>query len=633
MRKIEKAFLIIVILLLAIGVVVNVFWIDIKNLVYKGKKQFVPVEKIQTGSVKVHTSKPIFHTGEWIEVAVSVKDFEGKPMEKCKVKVKVKYTGKKNVKIVGHKDEAELVFVKSDKTWQGRLALPLNAPYGKYVVKAKVFPESPAPVLEGQGFFYYEPRTAKKFKKAMNIVVWNTKDVFGDRTFVTPEGKSSGINAVVKWSQFLKANAVFINSAITRTFEKGVSKENPFFRVRTAEANAIAEKLKAKGKKVGFVIDAFHIEGSPEKLGYKMVNDSWISLGDKNRIKDVLRKVSEWNDDWKVDYIGITGIGIPKNGGFELADEFVSETATKVPSNWDSMPLKDKENWLKNTISEDKFTAELWKWWKHQKVAEIVRFIKEKTSKPVFVLIDENFEKLSINPDAVIGAGADGIILVMNGSKKDIKSKVKKWRDNKTFEWCAENLFVGYEMNYSFLEDKKYPALKDFESFNKTILNLITSRVPVRGIAVEGSKLLLGKKGVYVPLEWFISYRNLIDIINDFYGNEELKVNIVPQVEQVQSGVAFETRVIVNNKSSKKLKNITINFLKTPAFRLIQTGGRVKNIDSLDPHKTESRSFVVRIDDVGLSRKFYTIACKVVWTTSSGKKNSIVEYITLPRAE
>jgi len=317
--------------------------------------------------------------------------------------------------------------------------------------------------------FTLKRRVPPKITEAISVIDLEMNKSLKNKTLLTPSYNYSDYTAIFDWAKFMNADALWILSGETTTFNRSGGKIGPWDSGPLENLYLLKEKAKENGIKIGAYIMTFYVPGTngttkryESGIGYDSKNDllystKHISLKCERRIVDIIDLTKEFQNDPEIHYIGFDFIRTGRVDGYELAEDVIRDTNIKTPDNWKYLGKEEKVKWFakKIEVEKDQIIIEKWRWWRAHKVSLIVKRIIEEAeiTKPVWVytLGWNHGKEHGQDPVMFFDAGVDiDAVMLYEANELQFEKLLTQW--NRYIEQGEGNIFVGNCVDYRLLD-------------------------------------------------------------------------------------------------------------------------------------------------------------------------------------
>ncbi len=641
MKKFEFIGLSLAIVLVLVTYSFNYFYKDIKTAIEPkivtakdySINDTVSSNKSVFKPLRIFTSKKQYLRYELVKIYVEYRDLNHEPISIGDLTASV-YKNNKLIYTVGHTKEIILKYNRKLKLWVGKWAIPWNPVLGDYNVLVKAMPNFPGPILTDAVSFEISGRVPVKNKKSFCAMLLEYGGNIRRKKIIGPDGKRGSWKNIIKWCDYVNADALLMLGAETETYNSRVNAKTPFDPMKLKDVEALGKAARKNNLIFGAWVMSFGIQGQKYwKVGYKpslaynkttgKLYPSYmhISMGDEKRFNDILNVVKRFDKDPNVDMIGIDYIRTGHLDGYELADEVVRDMNIGVPDNWEKLSSGDKAKWFayQLRIKKDENILEKWQWWRAHKSATIVNKLitLSGTKKPVwvFTLGWHHGKEHGQDPFMFTDAGvAYDFVMLYEANQQQFRQVLVDWKGYISAQQA--NIVVGQTTDVKLL-DSFY--LNPIEEFLRRIT--LGSKKIVFGGTADGvfwhdfSRALWGRKENYSTKEWIMTAAKSFSDFRNEKGEIEVETHI-SDIKKIGYN-AFVVSVTVENQTIKRLYDIQTSLI---SFKNVVVSTPTQRIAKLEPG--ESRSYNFKVGVKGNSRNRYMIAASSRW----GVKNKSFDF-------
>jgi len=334
--------------------------------------------------------------------------------------------------------------------------------------------------------FKIKRRVPPKIDDLISVVDLELNSSLKNKSLITPSSSYSDYLAVLDWTKFMNADALWILSGETTSFRESKEKIGPWDKGPLENLHLLKEHAPESGIKIGAYIMAFYVPGDngvtnryKAGIGYDSKKDllyfsKHISLKSENRIEDIIELARSFQDDPKINFIGFDFIRTGRADGYELAEEVIKETNIKTPGYWNHLSREEKIKWFakKIEVENDQIIIEKWRWLRAHKVAIITKRIIEesKITKPVWVytLGWDHGREHGQDPIMFFDAGVDiDAVMLYEANEAQFESLIIQW--NNYIKKGQGNIFIGNCVDYKLLDSKTLSPPGELYSVNRQV--------------------------------------------------------------------------------------------------------------------------------------------------------------------
>jgi hypothetical protein len=523
---------------------------------------------------------------------------------------------------------------REDGVFVARWPIPWNPPLGKY--RAEVVADTASGPVEAAADFAVAGRKPKRPAKPLCVVTLES-DGKWERLRVASPGENRDWKALADWAEFMGADAFFSLVGITKAMY-APTMEEPWYRYNLEFGPKLADECHDRGLKFGAWLGSFLPYGKtqvplPYKFSRNLVEGQFfytlhISLNDEKRFQQVIELARKLQNDPHYDYVGLdyirTGFG-----GYELADEFVTDLALDVPDDWDARSLEGKMWWLVTKLrSRDERMIELWQWWRARKVALTVKRIKEEAGikKPLFAFTlgwemghQHGQDILMLND-----AGVDCcMVMLYEATKDEFDYLIKRWPEY--LNQGQVNALPGISVDRYLLQNKWNPNVNQpYEMYDRyaAAVNGFYGRGNLEGLFWHDfERGLYSRRGEeFTCMDYAVAGAAAFTRLRERHGTMPLKVRI----DRVFGGP--RVNVSLENVGEKTLRDVEVSLAATGG---IKTGRASREtVASLAPG--EKRNLTLAAGSWDVERR-HIIAAYAVWGKEADERAFDVAVATLYR--
>lgn len=443
------------------------------------------------------------------------------------------------------------------------------------------------------------------------------------------DGKMTTYDGIYDWVRYMKCDMFWILAGQTTGWDNTVNKTNPWMSGPKKNLELMAKSKSKKDVKLGAYIMSYYTPGNGNiKADYEVAvgynketktlgSSRHISLASEKRLNDIIGLLKTYDADENVSYLGLDFIRTGELDGYELVDDMVEMTGVYTPQGWSKMSKNDRMLWL----ARNRFTLReinmKWRWYRAQKVANIVKSIKESgIKKPlwVFTLGWDHGQEHGQDPYMFFDAGADfDAIMIYEANRPQHVSMLLQWPKYLAGDY---NVLVGNMIDVRLQDGSVRPEIeyirRIYESearFNRT------SRI--RGVFFHDiSRMFWSRnrgKGIH---EWTQINASIVSRVEEKYGENPLNVSMELN-EKNRTGV-----LTIKNVTSSDLNNISITAIAGSGLASLTVDEKTVSI----PVKGKvSIPFKYSYPSSGASSSLITFRVK----TSNGAENVVIAYTLL----
>lgn len=443
------------------------------------------------------------------------------------------------------------------------------------------------------------------------------------------DGRMTTYDGIYDWVRYMKCDMFWILAGQTTGWDNTVNKANPWMSGPKKNLELLGKSKSKKDVKLGAYIMSYYTPGNGNiKADYEIAvgynketktlgSSRHISLASEKRLNDIIELLKIYDADENVSYLGLDFIRTGELDGYELVDDMVEMTGVYTPQGWSKMSKNDRMLWL----ARNRFTLReinmKWRWYRAQKVANIVKSIKEAgIKKPlwVFTLGWDHGQEHGQDPYMFFDAGADfDAIMIYEANRQQHVSMLVQWPRYLAGDY---NVLVGNMIDVRLQDGSVRPEIeyirRIYESearFNRT------SRI--RGVFFHDiSRMFWSRnrgKGIH---EWTHINASIVSRVEEKYGENPLNVSMELN-EKNRTGL-----LTIKNATSSDLNNISINAVAGSGLASLTVDEKTVFI----PTKGKvSIPFRYSYPSSGASSSLITFRVK----TSNGAENVVIAYTLL----
>ncbi len=382
---------------------------------------------------------------------------------------------------------------------------------------------------------------------------------------VEPGGITS-YHAIYDWVRYSKCDIFWILSGQTTGWHSSVNHSNPWMSGPKINAEILAASTNRGDVKFGaYVMSYFTDGGGHKKAGYEvatgystktksMGTSRHVSLGSEKRLNDIIALLKEFDANENISYLGLDFIRTGEMDGFELVDEMVALTGVYTPKNWGNMSKYNRMLWLAQMRLVNREIGMKWRWYRAQKVANIVKSIKDSgVKKPlwVFTLGWDHGQEHGQDPYMFFDAGVDfDAIMIYEATRPQHRTMLTQWGNYLAGEY---NVLVGNMVDNRMQDGHKRAELEYMRRTLEAELNY--NRISrIRGVFFHDiSRMLWSKnRGRTGVKEWSHLNADVVSRIEEKYNELPITLNITLN-ERNRTGI-----LSVTNITRQDLKDIVI---------------------------------------------------------------------------
>lgn len=430
------------------------------------------------------------------------------------------------VTTIGRRTSIRLRYDPVSQSWIGRWPVPWNAEDGDYEVRVFGAPVAEEKVQKGV------IRVTRRRAPALSDVrVLTMESVLPLGTSIRgPDGRPGDWRGIFDWVAWSGANTYWTMAAETAGYGRRVADDHPWVEYDDATLAKLGQEAHRRGVKFGTWVDAYLTFGTAWKtltryrwaIEYQngaLVPTRSVSLGDENRIKDLVSILGRLQRHPDVDHVGVDYM---RNalGGYELVDRFVEDMDVDVPSGWPRFTLEERMRWLarEKIARKNMALVDQWQWWRAHVVAGIVRRIRREAhiTKPfwAFTLTWEKGWQHGQDPVMLNDAGLDmDALMLYEANREQFNTLMKDWRAY--VKRGQVNLVVGNVIDWPLHQKSQNPPGPiEFRNRLLEAVHGIYGDGPAVGAFLHDlSRALWGRRGPYPVTDWMAAGRECLDAV------------------------------------------------------------------------------------------------------------------------
>ncbi|MFC1566771.1 hypothetical protein ACFL4A_02900 [bacterium] len=571
----------------------KIFWtvsLVLKLLIYSSPAIAVFVVNLPTKfDVVIQSTKAAFYHHDFIKFEAQVENEDVLSQMKehdCYVVIEENRKDDMQASIVAGVGDKTFIKMKLNNKTQkleGRFPCPWNLKEGKYKPSLWIAPNENGFLdlkVKSKKFAVVRRKPEKGKNEQLKIITFENLRPFLGLSVPDMSGSAERRDYLhlIDWAKELGANTFWHLASSTDYSLRKVDEDFPWVKYNLPMIELLGKASHKQNLKFGSWVIAYLTNGK-EELAPKRYKYAWeynseedvmfktraISIGDENRIKDIIAILKKLDQIKEIDYLGLDYI---RNalGGYELVDEFVEEMDIRtLPDDWKVLSFDERMKWLarEKIKREDMNLIYQWYWFRAHKVAKIVECVKKEISKPlwVFTLTWEKGWQHGQDPVMMNDAGADiDALMLYEANNSQFNSLMSSW--NRYIKKGDVNIVCGNVIDWVLHQKTTNPAGPE-EFFNryKVSLNNIYNNTKANGLFIHDlGRLLWGRRGPYKRSEWFFvcaAVFTLLDTINKV-NHIDLDIDCEEEIEMGKSfDVNFNYKINgVHNISDIKIKPV-----------------------------------------------------------------------------
>lgn len=415
--------------------------------------------------------------------------------------------------------------------------------------------------------FTMRGRTSPKATETQKILTMEYNVDLTSRQIPAVEaGGSTSYHALYDWVRYSKCDMFWILAGQTTGWHSSVNKNNPWMSAPKHNAEILAASTNKGDVKFGAYVMSYFTPGDGHKkagydiaVGYNKNSKSLgssrhVSLGSQQRLNDIINLLKEFDANDGISYLGLDFIRTGEMDGYELVDEMVALTGVYTPRNWGSMSQYSKMLWLAQSRLVNREIGMKWRWYRAQKVANIVKSIKDAgIKKPlwVFTLGWDHGQEHGQDPYMFFDAGVDfDAIMIYEATRPQHRTMLTQWANYLAGEY---NVLVGNMVDNRLNDGHKRSELEYQRRTLEAEVNY--NRISrIRGVFFHDiSRMLWSKnRGRTTVKEWSNLNADVVSRIEERYNELPITLNITLN-EKNRTGI-----LSITNITKKNLRDIDI---------------------------------------------------------------------------
>ncbi len=443
-------------------------------------------------------------------------------------------------------------------------------------------------------------------------------------------GGPTSYHALYDWVRYSKCDMFWILAGQTTGWHSSVNKDNPWMSGPKSNAEILAASTNKGDVKFGaYIMSYFTDGGGHKKAGYEvatgystktksMGSSRHVSLGSEARLNDIINLLKEFDANENISYLGLDFIRTGEMDGFELVDEMVALTGVYTPKNWANMSKYNRMLWLAQMRLVNREIGMKWRWYRAQKVANIVKSIKDAgVKKPlwVFTLGWDHGQEHGQDPYMFFDAGVDfDAIMIYEATRPQHRTMLTQWGNYLAGEY---NVLVGNMVDNRMQDGHKRAELEYMRRTFEAELNY--NRISrIRGVFFHDlSRMLWSKnRGRTGVKEWANLNANVVSRIEEKYNEVPITLHVTLN-EKSRTGI-----LSITNITKKDIRDIDITPVVGVGLNsIVLDNGTV----SLKGKESVNIPFRYTYHSSGASSSLITFRAK----TPDGFENVITEYTLL----
>lgn len=419
----------------------------------------------------------------------------------------------------------DLKYDPSSRSWKGLWPCPWNAKEGPYTLALATYPELKKYVRSSS--FRIVRRKPHPVPERFVVLTFENANPVPGLKIRAPSGEMKDWKGLLDWAQHIEADAFWMLGSLTpgEKNEVWVSYNLPYL-------SQVGRECHKRGLKFGVWVMCYltarvsHPERYEYALDYKdgnLVTTRSISIRDPRRSEDIAQILQKIAAVPEVDYVGMDYI---RNalGGYELAQDFFREMPGSEPlPGWERLsPEEQRKLFARKKIArKDKNLIDRWQWWRAQKVAHIVKRVREAIGKEkrlwVFTLGWERGWQHGQDAAMMNDAGADvDAVMLYEADSPQYAQMMKDWKSYLKRE--DVQLIVGDVVDWPLHQSHPDGPGELVRRLNWAAGSMYQDG-PVKGIFIHDlARALWGRKGPYSTQDWMKAAKTAVD---DFRGSRQ----------------------------------------------------------------------------------------------------------------
>jgi hypothetical protein len=559
-----------------------------------------------------------------VPITLHLTDPQGRPVVTEKPPVLTVWFNNAPVTTVGNLQKLQPRYEPKSQDYRCNWPVPWGAPAGTYIVVARMQLADPAqwrwapeeaaqPQVLGKLRPPRTPRGVTWCTAQANIqVVQQTPPAFPLGTcFATwegdfpngpvalPRGGKSDWHALIEWCKFMGADTLLFRGAYTSSERGALGKAQPWVEYDLNAIPGLAEAAHQAGLKFGVWAIAYETfpnkarggrELNAGKPPYQYAQDisrtggqarslDFISLLDKQRVKDLAAFAAKMQADPNVDFVGLDYMRSDR-GGYEMTGPFTSEMPVKLPVTWSQMGQQQRWEFMAGKIEKDwqkdPNFYEQWNWWRAHQCAEIAQSIiaQGQLTKPLYIFMLSWEHGFQHGQDAIMfndaGVGCLLPMLYQMPSQRHFEWTMRAWQSY--LRAGQANLAPGDEVDVD-----QHDVVYHHRSLNPAGPELLYQRMvaahrrmipgsqPVGAFFHDISRAAVkGNLGPYPGTEWALAGAAAFSQARQDLAVYPLRVSLAPLPGKVAFGAPIRARVTIENVSAVTINNLSLRLEDTP---------------------------------------------------------------------
>ena len=414
----------------------------------------------------------------------------------------------------------------------------------------------------------------------ISIVDLEMNESIKKKSFIYPEGFVADYSAIPRWVQEMNADALWILSGETTTFQWPASHSKPWDAGPLENLYLLKKIAGQYDIDIGAYIMCFYVPGNygvPDRynagIGYNKENDSLyysrhISLSSEQRVLDIIELAKQFQDDEQIQYIGFDFIRTGRADGYELGPIVVRETNIITPRDWNSYSSQEKIKWFakKVEVEKDPLVIEKWQWWRAHKVAGIIKRIIEEAgiTKPVWVytLGWNHGKEHGQDPVMFFDAGVTiDAVMLYEANRQQFARLLEHW--NSYIRAGQGNIIIGNCIDYRLLDsDSLSPPDELYRRNIEGYRNILRDGFASGIFLHDMSRAFWGRRGNHTVMEYAQSFISSVqNLKNDLQRLDLIVDGSLDDVIMDESGtIEYSGHIILKNNGTEPIKGIKVAF-------------------------------------------------------------------------
>ncbi len=453
-----------------------------------------------------------------------------------------------------------------------------NAYEGEYEIK--LFHADKRIQTDEKITFLLKRKPTPPLERGIFVVDLEMNESVKKKSFIDPEGFIADYSAIPRWVQEMNADALWILSGETTTFQRPTSTSKPWDAGPLENLYLLKKIAGQYDIDIGAYIMCFYVPGNygvPDRynagIGYNKENDNLyyskhISLSSEQRVLDIIELAKQFQDDEQIQYIGFDFIRTGRADGYELGPIVVRDTNIITPRDWNSYSSQEKIKWFarKVEVEKDPLVIEKWRWWRAHKVAGIMKRIIEEAgiTKPVWVytLGWNHGKEHGQDPVMFFDAGVTiDAVMLYEANRQQFARLLEHWNNYIRAE--HGNIIIGNCIDHRLLDsDSLSPPdelyRRNIDGYRNILRDGFASGIFLHDI----SRAFWGRRGNHTVKEYAQSFISSVQSLKNELQVLDLIVDgSLDDVIMDDSGtVEYSGHIILKNNGTESLKGIKVAF-------------------------------------------------------------------------